>query len=58
MDERGTDRHLSARAGRLAGRAVGRLGRRLLRWTPVREAVRRAATEARRDGPEGPASGR
>jgi len=34
---------------------VSGLGRRLLRWTPVREAVRRAAVEAGRDGPQGSA---
>lgn len=33
-------------AGRLAGRVVNRLGLRLLRLGPVREAIRRGAAEA------------
>ena len=42
-------RDLAADAGRVAGRVFSRVGIRLLRTKPVREAVRRAREEATRD---------
>ena len=60
MTDEQEDRSPEATAGRLAGRAVGLLGVRLLRLRPVREAVRRAAEEvsapAPPEGPEPPGS--
>jgi hypothetical protein len=42
-------RDLAADAGRVAGRVFSRVGVRLLRTKPFREAVRRAHEEATRD---------
>lgn len=46
-------RDLAADAGRAAGRAFNRLGMRILRTKPMREAMRRAHEEATRDDDTG-----
>jgi hypothetical protein len=50
------ERDTAADAGRLTGRAVTAIGRRLLRMRPVRRAIQRAAEEARTD-PSPPSPG-
>jgi len=57
--DEGDRRERAETAGRLAGRLVNRVGLRLLRLGPVREALRRGAAEAvqeQRDRPR-PADG-
>lgn len=46
-------RDLAADAGRAAGRVFSRVGMRILRTRPMREALRRAHEEATRDDDTG-----
>jgi hypothetical protein len=54
-DRRG-EKDAAADAGRLAGKLIGHVGARLLRYKPVREAVRRGHDEAVEETDDQPTS--